>query len=332
MIAPVYPFFDGSVPQRTRDIDAAKALLEEAGVTGLTATLHFGELQEIPELAQLVKQQAAEAGITLDLAGESLDTFYGAQWCPAEPADPPCSGAAELGIVDYGHRATPDVYLNAALSTGGIWNSSQYSSPDFDAAFVTYQEAIGVEEQTAACKTIEEILNDEVPVILPYFYNYISGFSKSFTGVRVSALGQLFLDRPPPFDVIDEEVGRRAHGAPPALRHGGTHQAPPGDGTTTCVGGAAPMTRYVLRRLALSLVTLWLIVTFVFVIVNVLPNDIGRQLSGPFAPQEQVDALNERAGYERPAARAVRPAGEEHAHVRLRGLVRAEQAGVGGDR
>ena len=195
VIAPVYPFFDDSVPQRTRDVEAAKALLEEAGVTGLTATLHFGELQEIPELAQLVKQQAAEAGITLDLSGESLDTFYGAQWCPAEPADPPCSGAAELGIVDYGHRATPDVYLNAALSTGGVWNSSQYSSPDFDAAFVTYQEAIGVEEQTAACKTIQEILNDEVPVILPYFYNYISGFSKSFTGVRVSALGQLFLDQ-----------------------------------------------------------------------------------------------------------------------------------------
>ena len=56
------------------------------------------------------------------------------------------------------------------------------------------------------------------------------------------------------------------------------------------------MTRYLLRRLALSLVTLWLIITFVFVIVNVLPNDIGRQLSGPFAPQEQVDALNERLG------------------------------------
>jgi peptide/nickel transport system substrate-binding protein len=195
VIAPIYPFFSDTVAQRERDIDAAKALLEEAGVPDLTATLHFGELQEIPDLAQLIKQQAAEAGITLELAGESLDTFYGAQWCPADPADPPCSGAAELGIVDYGHRATPDVYLNAALSTGGIWNSSQYSSPEFDAAFTAYQEAIGVDAQTEACATIEEILNDEVPVILPYFYNYISGFSKSFTGVRVSALGQLFLDQ-----------------------------------------------------------------------------------------------------------------------------------------
>ena len=194
VIAPLYPFFSDTVPQRTRDIEAAKALLEEAEATGLRAVLHFGELQEIPELAQLIKQQAAEAGITLDLAGESLDTFYGAQWCPAD-ATPPCFGAAELGIVDYGHRATPDVYLNAALSTGGIWNSSQYSSSAFDDAFATYQQAIGVDAQTEACATIEEILNDEVPVILPYFYNYISGFNTSFTGVRVSALGQMFLDQ-----------------------------------------------------------------------------------------------------------------------------------------
>jgi peptide/nickel transport system permease protein len=56
------------------------------------------------------------------------------------------------------------------------------------------------------------------------------------------------------------------------------------------------MTRYLIRRLALSLVTLWLIITIVFVVVNVLPDDIGRRLSGPFAPQEQVDALNERLG------------------------------------
>ncbi len=104
-------------------------LLADAGVEGgLQAVLHAAELQEIPELAQLIQAGAAEAGINLELAIESLDTFYGAQWCPAEPADPPCSGAAELGIVDYGHRPTPDVFLNAALKTNGVWNSSQYSN------------------------------------------------------------------------------------------------------------------------------------------------------------------------------------------------------------
>jgi peptide/nickel transport system permease protein len=60
------------------------------------------------------------------------------------------------------------------------------------------------------------------------------------------------------------------------------------------------VTRYVLRRVALSIVTLFLLVTIVFVIVNVLPGDIGRQIAGPFAPQETVDQLNERLGVNDP--------------------------------
>jgi peptide/nickel transport system substrate-binding protein len=195
VIAPFYPFFFDGTPQRGRDIDKAKALLAEVGTPNISAVLHAGDLQEIPQLAQIIQVGAKEAGFDLQIEVESLDTFYGAQWCPETPADPPCSGAAELGIVDYGHRATPDVYLNAALATNGIWNSSQYSSPDFDAAFREYQGAVGVEAQMAACEKIQSILNDEVPVGLPYFYNYLSGHSNKFQGVRVSALGQMYLDQ-----------------------------------------------------------------------------------------------------------------------------------------
>jgi peptide/nickel transport system substrate-binding protein len=187
-----YPYYDdAAVPQRTRDVERAKQLLSEAGAEGLTAVLHAGVLQEIPDLTALLKSQAAEAGITLNVETESLDTFYGAQWCPAEPASPPCSGAAELGIVDYGHRATPDVYLNAALKSEGIWNSSQYNSAEFDAAFAEFQAAIGVDAQKAACTKIQTILNRDVPVGVPYFYNYLAGNSNKFQGVFSSALGQM---------------------------------------------------------------------------------------------------------------------------------------------
>jgi len=187
-----YPYYDSSVPQRAQDIAKAKSLLSAAGVSNLTATLHAGQLLEIPDLAALLKSQASQAGITLNVVVESLNTFYGAQWCPAKPADPPCSGAAELGIVDYGHRGTPDVYLNAALKTKGIWNSSQYSSAAFDQAFTDFQTAVGVDAQKAACNKIETILLEDTPIGLPYFYNYFGGSSKSFNGVYTSALGQMF--------------------------------------------------------------------------------------------------------------------------------------------
>ena len=60
------------------------------------------------------------------------------------------------------------------------------------------------------------------------------------------------------------------------------------------------MARFIVRRLLLALVTLWLLATIVFVIANVLPADVGRTILGPFAPQESVDALNHRLGTDRP--------------------------------
>jgi peptide/nickel transport system permease protein len=60
------------------------------------------------------------------------------------------------------------------------------------------------------------------------------------------------------------------------------------------------MVRYLLRRLVLGLITLWLLATIVFAITNILPTDVGRTILGPFAPPETVAALNERLGTNRP--------------------------------
>lgn len=194
VIFSLYNYFDPSVPQRTRDVEKAKQLLADAGATGLKATLHAAVLQEVPDLAVLIQSNAKDAGIELTPAVEELGTFYGAQWCPAEPKDPPCSGAAELGIVDYGHRGSPDVFLNSAFRTKGAWNSSQYSSPEFDAAFTEFQKAIGVEAQKAVCTKIETIMNEDVPAGIAYTYDFLSGYSKKFQGVYSSALGQMFFE------------------------------------------------------------------------------------------------------------------------------------------
>jgi peptide/nickel transport system substrate-binding protein len=196
VIAPIYPYFDSTQPQRTRDIDKAKSLLAEAGFPdGIEATLYAGDLQEIKQLAQLVSVQAADAGFKLTANVVDNGSFYGQYWCPADPADPPCSGAAEIGIVDYGHRATPDVFLNAALKTNGIWNSSQYSSTELDDAFTAFQASPEADDagRAAAAKNIQTILNEDTAVIIPYFYNYLSASSTKVSGAKTSALGQIFL-------------------------------------------------------------------------------------------------------------------------------------------
>lgn len=60
------------------------------------------------------------------------------------------------------------------------------------------------------------------------------------------------------------------------------------------------MTRFLLKRLGLALITLFLLSVIVFAVSTVLPGNVGRAVLGPFATQESVDALNEQLGTNRP--------------------------------
>ena len=191
------PFYDAdAVEQRTRDIEMAKSLLSEAGVEGVASNIETGDLQEIPDLAGLLQQNAAEAGFDLKVSTQSNSTFYGAAWCPGpneSDASLPCDGAAELNIVDWGHRPTPDVFLSSALATGGVWNSSNYSSADFDSLLSDYRTSIDVDGQKKAIGEIQKLLHEDTPAIYPYFFNYLSGHDNSVSGMQATALGHVIL-------------------------------------------------------------------------------------------------------------------------------------------
>ena len=60
------------------------------------------------------------------------------------------------------------------------------------------------------------------------------------------------------------------------------------------------MTRFLLKRIGLGLVTLFLLSVIVFAVSTILPGNVGRAVSGGFATQESVDALNEQLGTNRP--------------------------------
>ena len=193
VIFDLYTFFNpDAVDQRVRDTAAAKALLADAGFPdGIKATLNAVDLQEIPQLAELLQLQLADAGFELTLNVESDSTFYGTQWCVTYP----CAGSAELGIVDYGHRPTPDIYLLKAFRSGGDWNSSQYASDVLDAAILEYQSSGENDARMAACGKIQSTMWEDVPAAIAYRYNGLAGFSKTFTGVEFTALGHMLLQK-----------------------------------------------------------------------------------------------------------------------------------------
>ena len=193
-IAPVYEFFDSSLPQRERDVEKAKQLLIDAGLADYQFTMHAPDLQEIALLAEVVQSQLKEIGMNITLNVESTSTFYD-RWCKVydstnEPTG--CDGGEEFGIVDYGNRGTPDVYLVKAYSTGE-WNSAHYNSPEFNDAVKAYQATVDLEARKEAIKPIQEIANRDIPYVIPYFYNTLTAYKKGITGIGSTGLGHYFL-------------------------------------------------------------------------------------------------------------------------------------------
>jgi peptide/nickel transport system permease protein len=59
------------------------------------------------------------------------------------------------------------------------------------------------------------------------------------------------------------------------------------------------MARFLLKRLGLALITLFLLSIIVFIGAHVLPGNVARRILGPFADQAAVDNLNEELGTDR---------------------------------
>lgn len=65
-------------------------------------------------------------------------------------------------------------------------------------------------------------------------------------------------------------------------------------------GSALRIARFLAGRLALSLVTLWLLSVIVFALGQLLPGDIGRAILGPLADARAVATLDHQLGVDRP--------------------------------
>jgi peptide/nickel transport system substrate-binding protein len=182
--APVFPSTDKTVPQRQQDLEKAKALMQQAGVSNASLTLNTWDGFELGDLAQLLQNDAAKIGIHLKPNITDAGTYYGDAVFGKSPwLD------SVMGITDYGHRGVPNVFLNAPLQSKGVWNAAHFHNPTYDGLVKEYTAALDIGAQRTAAKKIQELLLDETPIIYPYFYFFLTGTKKNVGNVEVSAMG-----------------------------------------------------------------------------------------------------------------------------------------------
>ncbi len=195
--APLYPSSDLTVPQRHQDLQKAKQLLAAAGhAKGFAIELTTERVGEIPQLAQLIQASARKIGI--DVAVNILTSqayFAGSQTGPPSGYGSTPWLNAPISITDWGTRIVPNVFLTAALKTGGVWNAAHYSSRKLNSLSDSYVAAISLKDQRRYARQIELTLLHDTPVLFPYFYNVIDAAAKNVRGFKVSLIGQFYLSK-----------------------------------------------------------------------------------------------------------------------------------------
>jgi peptide/nickel transport system substrate-binding protein len=183
--APVFPYTDKSVAQRQQDLEKAKQLL--AGKT-LSVTLDTWDGFEIPDLAQIIQSDAKKIGINIKLNITDSSVYYGDAVFGKSPwLD------STLGITDYGHRGVVNVFLGAPLLSKGTWNSAHFKNPQYDKLVADFTAQLDVQKQMAVAKQIQELLLDETPLAIPYFYDFLTGVKKGWSGIETTAMGHVQL-------------------------------------------------------------------------------------------------------------------------------------------
>jgi peptide/nickel transport system substrate-binding protein len=170
--SPVWPgdqyYLEMDCPQ---DIALARQLLAEAGYPdGLTVDLYYSNLSQTwATLAQVYQQQAAQAGITVNLNMTSADGYWSDVWM-IEP----------FTITSWGQRPA-DQILNEGWRGGADWNETYWNRPDFDSLLDRARSALDFNERKALFGEAQRMLWEEGGALIPYFSNMVMIINRAVT-------------------------------------------------------------------------------------------------------------------------------------------------------
>ena len=156
-VAPFHPEYF-ALPKLKQDYARAKKLLAEAGYPNgveLTITIGNTEGQVETHTGEILKQQLAPAGITLNLNVQPAAKYW-ETW-----------KTAPFGLTAWTHRPLGVQCLSLAYRSGVDWNEADYNNPEFDKALDEAESLADAKKRSRAMKKVLQILQDDAIMVQP---------------------------------------------------------------------------------------------------------------------------------------------------------------------
>ncbi len=139
----------------SRDVEKAKALLAEAGVSGLTLTLNAQTDSTSQTTALIIQSSLAEAGITVDI----IPTEDAAYWVLGDMTQGEGYNSIELVLMSFAGGIEPTENLVWFRPDQiGAWNWSQFDSPEYEALFQQAQTESDPAKRKQLCNRMEDLM------------------------------------------------------------------------------------------------------------------------------------------------------------------------------
>lgn len=176
-----YPLFPEGIEQRKYDPEQAAALYKKSGHSG-PVLLRTSEVAfpGAVDAAQLYQQQAAKAGITIEVKREPGDGYWSEVW-----------NKQPFSTSYWGGRPVQDqMYSTAYLSTAD-WNDTRFLREDFDKIIIQARAELDETKRRELYRTAAMMVRDEGGLICPMFNDFIDATGPKVGGWANHGSGEM---------------------------------------------------------------------------------------------------------------------------------------------
>jgi peptide/nickel transport system substrate-binding protein len=181
-VAPIHPEYY-ELPKKSRDIEAAKKLMTEAGQIDFEHDLITSDEEWYKNTGDAIAAQLREAGFKVKRTVLPVATFWN-DWTKYP-----------YSMTDWNMRPLGVQVLALAYRSGEAWNESAYSNPDFDAKLEKALATPDPKERKAQMKDLEKILQESGVIIQPYWLNLYNHRVKEVVNYGMHPLYETHLER-----------------------------------------------------------------------------------------------------------------------------------------
>ena len=169
---PTSPWYNKAFPVEARDVEAAKALLAQAGAENVTIEIQVATRPEPQRVVQVIQAMAAEAGITVNIVSKEFATQLSEQ----------TAGNYEASQIGWSGRVDPDGNIHPFMTCEGGINDSKYCNPAVDELLNRARTSTDLAARKADYDAALAILSEDLPIIYLYHQTWLWALDDSISG------------------------------------------------------------------------------------------------------------------------------------------------------